>query len=206
MKPLEVKKCFCPMVLTAAVISFLGFVLENIWLLLSKGVADNRNMSLPFLAGYGIGVVGLYLLLGTPRKPLPHLRKRMGVMRIPLWVRYALYFLVSFVAVTAAEVVLGAAFEYVMGFAYWDYSELPLTITRYSSVLTSAGFALIITLFMSFAMERLIGVLSRLPLKISLPLSVSLGALMTADMLLSFYIMYIEKEHNILWQICLFSH
>jgi hypothetical protein len=30
-------------------VSFLGFCLENIWLLLRKGYVDNRNMSLPFL-------------------------------------------------------------------------------------------------------------------------------------------------------------
>lgn len=49
-----------------AVISFLGFSLENLWLSLTKGFIDNRNMNAPFLMGYGLLVVGMYLLLGTP--------------------------------------------------------------------------------------------------------------------------------------------
>ena len=39
-----------------AVISFLGFCLENLWLAATKGFIDNRNMHLPFLMGYGVFV------------------------------------------------------------------------------------------------------------------------------------------------------
>ena len=53
-----------------ALISFLGFDLENIWLLFTKGFMDNRSMHLPFLFGYGLLVMGMYCIFGTPQ----HLR------------------------------------------------------------------------------------------------------------------------------------
>lgn len=37
-----------------AIVSFLGFILENIWLMFTKGYIDNRNVGTPFLLGYGI--------------------------------------------------------------------------------------------------------------------------------------------------------
>ena len=38
-------------ILMATVVSFLGFVVENVWLAFTKGYIDNRNMALPFLLG-----------------------------------------------------------------------------------------------------------------------------------------------------------
>ena len=54
------------LMLAAVVISFVGFAIENTWLLLTKGYMDNRNMTLPFLLGYGILMVDFYLMFGTP--------------------------------------------------------------------------------------------------------------------------------------------
>jgi len=62
------KKEVTSLLILVLVIFFLGFVLENIWLACTKGYMDNRNMSLPFLLGYGLLVVGMYLLLGIPEQ------------------------------------------------------------------------------------------------------------------------------------------
>ena len=51
----------------AAVISFLGFILENVWLAFTKGYIDNRNMTMPFLYGYGMAVISIYAIFGTPQ-------------------------------------------------------------------------------------------------------------------------------------------
>ena len=45
-----------------ALISFLGFLVENLWLALTKGYINNRNMNAPFLLGYGMLVVAMYFL------------------------------------------------------------------------------------------------------------------------------------------------
>ena len=48
------------------VVSFLGFCLENVWILFRHGFIDNRNMRLPFLTGYGLTVLGFYELADIP--------------------------------------------------------------------------------------------------------------------------------------------
>ena len=50
------------------IVSMLGFLVENIWLAMTKGYMDNRNMCFPFLIGYGIAMLLILLIIGTPKK------------------------------------------------------------------------------------------------------------------------------------------
>lgn len=50
------------------IVSMLGFIVENIWLAMTKGYMDNRNMCFPFLIGYGLGMLLILLIIGTPKK------------------------------------------------------------------------------------------------------------------------------------------
>ena len=50
--------------------------------------------------------------------------------------------------VSLGEIVMGTVVEKTCGVCYWDYSTLPFHFTRYTSLFTSMGFALIITTFM----------------------------------------------------------
>ena len=131
----------------AVVISFLGFVLENVWLLVTKGYMDNRNMSLPFLLGYGGAVVGMYVTLGTPEEMV--LFGYMSMKKHSLRARLFMYFAVVFVLVSLGEIAMGKLIEMSTGIICWDYTWLPMHVTRYTSVLTSLGFSLIITVFMN---------------------------------------------------------
>ncbi|MBO4396367.1 MAG: putative ABC transporter permease [Eubacterium sp.] len=112
--------------------SLLGFVVENLWNYFTNGYADNRDMFLPFLIGYGIAILLVYLFFGTPTK-----------RTLPL------YFLKVFIFSSVAEIALGYTVEAICGFRYWDYTPLPLHFTPYTSLFTSLGFALIISLFMN---------------------------------------------------------
>ena len=98
--------------LMAALISFLGFVVENLWLALTKGYINNRNMNTPFLLGYGMLVLAIYFLLGTPQKmSLPEsMRKRQKKNRNDL-----LYFLCAMLFVCVGEIILGIAVENLCG-------------------------------------------------------------------------------------------
>lgn len=128
------------------IVSFLGFCLENVWLALRKGYIDNRNMHLPFLLGYGLAVSGGYLVFGLP--DAEHLER---------------YWITAFIAVSVGEILLGTATEHFCGYIYWDYSSIPMHITRYTSVPTSFAFACIITLFMGKCFTPLMLWISMLP-------------------------------------------
>ncbi|WP_294476180.1 putative ABC transporter permease [uncultured Ruminococcus sp.] len=176
------------MLIMIAGVSFLGFCLENIWLLLRKGYVDNRNMYLPYLLGYGLALTGFYLILGIPEEG--------GYLR---------YFILSFAAVSAGEIVMGETVEHVCGFYYWDYTGLPLHITRYTSVPTSAGFAAIITLFMGNCFTPMMELIAVLPHTESGFAGGTLLLVLTADLVHSFAVMYHSHALNERWRITVFE-
>ena len=126
----------------AAVVSFLGFILENVWLAFTKGYIDNRNMTMPFLYGYGMAVISIYAIFGTPQAMV--LAGKLPVKEHSVLI----YFVAVFFAVSIGEIALGYAVEKLCGFEYWNYENIPLHITKYTSIPTSIAFAAIITFFM----------------------------------------------------------
>ncbi len=57
------------MSLMISLVSFLGFCTENIFMGITIGYMDNRNMHLPFLLGYGLAIIALYMMFATPKSP-----------------------------------------------------------------------------------------------------------------------------------------
>ncbi len=179
------------------IISFLGFCLENVWLFITKGYIDNRNMTLPFLLGYGLTLETFYIVIGTPENPhfplFPETEK--SVVQ-----KYLLYFFVSFLAVCIGEIILGFSVEKLCKFAYWDYSKLPLHITKYTSIPTSIGFAFLITFFMGKCFPSIMRFICHIPPHWSKKIAIVLIVLMVCDFIYSFYWMYRYKRLNLRWK------
>lgn len=181
-----------------AVISFLGFVTENIWLSATKGFIDNRNMCLPFLLGYGLAIVAIHALFGTPQALLLAGKKINIRNRI---IRKLLYFLLVFLCVCVGEIVLGKLIELTCHFYWWDYSRLPLHITRYTSIPTSTAFSLLIVILMDYIYEPLYaGFLSWEPTRLCLTASILMVLLLT-DYIYNTYRMYMDKKMPERWRI-----
>lgn len=184
----------------SAVISFLGFVVENIWLAVTKGYMNNRNMNAPFLLGYGLLIVVFYLVLGTPKRmKLPQsLQKKLSKRG-----KYLFYFLCAMVAVCVSEIILGEVVERLCGFEYWNYDNLPLHITKYTSIPTSAAFAAMITFFMGVCFEPLMMLIGQMDPRLMKAVSVILMIVMTVDFFVSFGIMIKRKDYFLKWKIIL---
>ena len=184
----------------ATIVSFLGFVIENVWLLLRYGVINNRNMYLPLLLGYGLAVIVIYFVLGTPSQPkflgftFPVKRKIFAI---------SLYFLFVSLFVMAGECGLGIFVEKVMGFVWWDYTALPLNLTRYTSVPTTIAFSTLISLFMGLVFMPLYRRFCSLKWKGFPMLAGLLVLLMTVDFIHSAIYMYQNHTTLLLWSISL---
>lgn len=185
------------LVLMIALLSFMGWLSENIFIGITQGFMNNRNMYFPFLLGYGLFMIVLYAVIGTPGDFI--FSKNVKNMRT----KYLVYFTFIFLMVSVCEVTLGTVVEKMCGFVYWDYSSIPFHFTKFTSVPTSTGFALFITFFMGKCFVPLMDLLSLIPDKISTPLSIILGIIMIADYGASFYKMYIRHQKNLLWKIVL---
>lgn len=127
------------------IVSFLGFVVENLWIACTKGFMDNRGMFLPFLLGYGLAVAAIFMVFGTPDE----LWFLGNVWNVPnVATSKLLYFLIVVVCICIGEMLLGLIVEKVCHFSWWDYSRIPLHITQYTSIPTSVTFSILITTFM----------------------------------------------------------
>lgn len=91
-----------------ALVSFLGFIVENLWMAFTKGYIDNRNMVFPFLIGYGLAIALIYLAFGTPR----NLTILGNDINIPsTYLEILLYFIIVMVCVSLGEIFLGKSVE-----------------------------------------------------------------------------------------------
>jgi len=165
--------------LTVTIISFLGLCVKNLWLAVTQKYIDNRSMNLPFLLGYGLAVVGIYLIFLTPKKWFSKKPAHKFII-------YFSYFIVMMFLVSIGKIIVGKTVERICGFAYWNYECLPLHITKYTSIPTSIGFTGIIMFFMEFIMEPLLSGVQMLP-NITLNISAATFAvLLTCDFLSAF--------------------
>ncbi len=191
-------ECIYSLCLITALVSFLGFVVENIWLGFTKGYIDNRNMIFPFLFGYGLAVVSIYLAFGTPREA--------SVFSIDINIsdtrlEILLYFIIVMLCLSLGEIILGKSVEKVCHIKWWDYSRLPLHITQYTSVFTSGGFSLMIVLFMDKIFVPLFNWnMTWNPIVLAVT-AITLMFIMTVDFIHSAYLMYTKKSFVQIWRI-----
>ena len=176
-------------------ISFLGFVLENMWLAATRGYMDNRNMRFPFLLGYGVLVVGMYLLIGTPQE----------IVLLGKWYLEGdgrcFYYLMATVIVSLCELILGTLVEHIFGFEYWNYEWIPCHLSKYTSLPTSLGFATIITLFMEYVFPCAMRVFSKQDSLMTRVFGMLVFIACLMDFISSFRKMYLRHGPNERWRI-----
>lgn len=179
----------------AGLVSFLGFCIENIWMSIVDGYIDNRNMNFPFILGYGLAILCIYFVLGTPSD------MRFGHMKLKNKPKHPMlrYFMIIMIGVSVGETLLGTFVEKAFGFVYWNYSTMPMHITKYTSIPTSIGFALIITVFMERFFTKIMHAITSMPAKLVRVLGIVLAVVMIADFMISFAHIIANHGPNIKW-------
>lgn len=180
------------------VVSFLGFITENVWLAATKGYIDNRNMTLPFLLGYGLAMVAIYLMLGLPSK-IVFFGHSLSIKNKLL--RIVFYFVCVMVCVSVGEILLGTLVEKTCNVVWWDYTRLPMHITKYTSIPTSIAFSTLITIFMSVFFEPLMNWALTIEYDTLRFSSITFMFLLTTDFILNAVKLYKTKELKSLWKI-----
>ena len=186
------------LILVIVVVSFMGFCVENVFIGLSHGFIDNRNMILPFLLGYGLSIFAFYSLFGTPVEPLYFKEK---IHFKTQWGSTLYCFLIAFLGVSIGEILVGYATEWLCGIIWWNYTAIPLHLTRYTSVPTSLGFALLITIFMKYCFTPLMNAFSKIHSKVLSSVAVALIIILSIDTLNSAIYMFRMNNTLHLWRI-----
>lgn len=184
------------LILVSVVASFLGFWVENFFISFSHGFIDNRNMVLPFLFGYGLSILAYYFLFGTPNSPL-FFGKPIALKGVAATV-YS--FVVAFLGVSIGEIIVGHLTEWACGIVWWNYSAIPLHITRYTSVPTSLAFASLITVYMKFFFDPLTNLFSKMHPRALSFLAITTALVLTLDMVNSGIYMFKYNEIQQIWK------
>ena len=186
------------LILVAIVVSFIGFCVENVFISFTHGFMNNRNMVLPFLFGYGLAILVYYALFGTPNKPF-FFGKEIAFATMGQSMLYC--FIISMIGVSIGEIILGHMTEWCCDIIWWDYSIIPLHITRYTSIPTSAGFAFMITVFMRFCFDPLLEFFQKMHPNALSFIACTFALVLVLDMINS--TLYMFKNNNTLqiWRI-----
>ena len=165
--------------------AFLGWWVENIFRLVSAGVFDSRHQLLPFLGAYGFGIFVMFFVFGTPsemrllkKRILPARTKKNHVLR------GVIYCALLFSLILFGEMGMGLLFEKAFGVKAWNYTSIPLHITQYTSIPTTAAFTAGIFLLMQFVFPRVVKLIDRIPDRTAFLLALVLGVLIAADWLI----------------------
>lgn len=184
--------------LLVVLVSMLGFMIENVWIVITEGFIDNRNMNAPFLLGYGVMILSIYTFMGTPWRLKGILRFAKGWTKEG---RFSLYFLASFLTVCSVEIITGYVVEMLCHLHYWSYETLPLHITRYTSLPTSVSFALLIVFFMGVIYTPFMRCITEADNGYLRIVSVLMVGLLVFDFLSCFFYMWEHREFYYLWKV-----
>lgn len=184
--------------------AFLGFVAENAAKAIAEGVIDARFHRLPFISPYGLIPIAFHLLLGSPQKiaffgkpiltNLPE-KKRRIVSELVAYLSICL-------AVFLGELAIGNLWDVAFGVSLWDYSNMPLHITQYTSVLATFGYGTGAYLLFRFVFSPLLSFLrTHIPYRAAKWIVLTLGVLIVLDTCFLMCEIMLCGEASMLWAI-----
>lgn len=188
-------------------VAFLGWVGENIPRALNPVVAtiDSRFHLLPFISPYLLISFAIHLVIGDPDhiaffgKPLFKKRTRRSCVLSNL-----LCLAILCGGVFFGELVVGNLWEILFGVQLWNYNGFPLTLTQYTSIVTTLGFgtaAYVIVRFVYKPMMRLI--CTRVPFHVAKWICLTLGVAIVLDTVWMNIQMALYGQAPIYWEIIL---
>lgn len=140
---------------------------------------DRGFLHLPFCTIYGVCIVGIHGLIGSPGSGGLLLKK---VENRAL--RYLLFTLLAMAIPTAAELVTGVTFEAVFGIRLWDYRWHTYDFCGYISLEMSLVWGIAVWLLMSIVYPRVERLMTRIPKKTACITAAALSAAVAIDWLI----------------------
>ena len=192
---------FIYLFVTMVTIGVGGFIIECFATGISKGYIDSRFQRLPCILGYGIVVILLYLVFGTPNK-MRFFQKEIFRDKKSVPGRHFLYFLIVTLFIFLGEWGAGELFEWLTGAVLWNYSDVPLHIGKYVCLPFTLGFGAGAYVFMAFIFTPFMNLLeSKMSPNAALVLCFVIGVPAVVDCLTTGVILACGKAPKILWRI-----
>lgn len=132
---------FVYLCLLGIIFAFFGWIIENLFRLVSAGVIDSRFHILPFISPYGLIVFAVHLCLKNPddlsffgKKIFKNESKKNKILsNIIVW-------LIFCTAVFLSELAVGNLWDLLFGVKLWNHMALGFNVTQYTSLFSTLGF------------------------------------------------------------------
>jgi len=191
-------------------VAFLGWVGENIPRAINPVVAtiDSRFHLLPFISPYALIGPAIHIMIGDPDRLTIFGKKLFKKDTVKTRIlSNVICFLMFCAAVFLGELAVGNLWELLFGVKLWNYNGWPLTVTQYTSIVTTFGFgaaAYVIVRFIYKPMMKLIR--EKVPFRVAKWICLTLGVAIVLDTVWMNVQMAIYGEAPIYWQIILPHH
>ena len=164
-------------------VAFLGWAGENTAGALTKGVVDSRFHLLPFISPYALIGPAVHIALGDP-DDLTVFGKRL--FREKNWKTRVLSNLICYVIlctmVFLGELAVGNLWDVLFGVRLWDYRGWPLTLTQYTSIVTTVGFGTAAYLVLRFVYKPMLRLIrTKVPFRVAKWICLTLGIAIVLD-------------------------
>jgi uncharacterized membrane protein len=179
----------CRLALIGTFISFVGWSFEKLGRFIVYGAVGDRGFVwLPLCPIYGISIVLIFLLFGTPTRfsgiigtPIASF---FGSLKQKRWLAFLFYFILATAAATLTELITGLLMM-PFGVRLWDYSERFLNLWGIICVGFSLLWGALITLFMAFLWLPLYRLVSKLPERLTVILGITFSAAVAVDFIIN---------------------
>ncbi|MCD8309478.1 MAG: putative ABC transporter permease [Clostridia bacterium] len=184
------------------VFSFLGFIAENAARMVTKHIFDCRHQLLPFLFAYGIALLAIHIILGTPGG-MRFFNKKLFTQK---GVKYSIlshvtYFAVLFLVIFAGEIAVGEFYEACTGVVLWDYSDMPLHVTKYTSVISCSLYGGGVYLIMAFAFKPMMKLIQKIGRTAAAILCCTLGTAIIIDFIIMVITIFVTGTAPVYWSV-----
>ena len=146
------------LIIIGVIVSHIGWVFETLmFYFMYGGIHDRGFISLPFCPIYGITIIAVYILIGTPRGG--------GIIlgRLsPTGLRMVLYYLLASIIPATFEFVGGEVMEWASGEVLWSYEAYKYSFGKYACLEIALGWGIAIFLFMCI-FEPLLSQIRKIP-------------------------------------------
>ena len=124
-------------------VAFLGWVVENVFKYVTGGWFDSRFHFLPFISPYASLPLAFHIALGSPNdiRIFGYKVFKTKTTKTVVLSNLITYFLMS-LFVFLGELAVGNLWDILFDVQLWDYHSLPLSLTQYTSIVTTLGFGL----------------------------------------------------------------
>ena len=183
-------------------VAFLGWAGENIAGALTKGVVDSRFHLLPFISPYALIPLAIHIVLGDP-DDLIFFGKRLFKQRTSLTcvLSNLICYVILCSAVFLGELAVGNLWDALFGIRLWDYRGWPLTLTQYTSIVTTMGFGPAAYLILRFVYKPMMKLIrEKVPFKVAKWVCLTLGIAIVLDTVWMILHMALFGEPPLYWE------